>query len=294
MQNAITAFFKEPLEKILCVLGTGFYLLAFCEISVVDKVWDFKLVRSPNWFLLFIGTAFLVFVAWRNRPPRIGSISMNSVKDGFQLRLAPGHIISVIAGQIEDAKSSEHAAVVLPANTAFDDQCIRDKRSALGAFFLTHFPEGIAEIQSSIRKAVSSACDKEEEHFEKAPPGTTILIDRPLGSPYRIIVTAVTALDDATGIKADTLSLIASVKQVFRIASRNRFSFLTMPVMGTGHGGLDFKSALSLILVQCIHCMQHEGAHHVRNVTVVVYDPEKQRRSLMATVIRSVESITRS
>lgn len=144
-----------------------------------------------------------------------------------------------------------------------------------------------------IRDAALRTCGENEESFRSAPSGTTIFLDKPLGSAFRIMVTAVTTEDPQQGVTADTLSLISSVKQVFRLASQNRISSVTMPVMGTGHGGLDFKAALSLLLVQCMYSMQYEGYHHVREAIIVVYDPDRKNKDLIARVVQSFGIMTR-
>ena len=82
---------------------------------------------------------------------------------------------------------------------------------------------------------------------------------------------------DGAGIQADTLSLIISLKNVLRFAADRRLAELWMPVMGTGHGGLNFSVALSMILLQLYHGLLHEGFHSIKRVVVVVHDPEKKR-----------------
>lgn len=59
--------------------------------------------------------------------------------------------LNVRLGRIEDVPAGEHDAVVLPANEYFDDECVRDERSALVAFVQKHFATRITELQVLIR-----------------------------------------------------------------------------------------------------------------------------------------------
>jgi hypothetical protein len=292
MANWLKTVLQIPIDTLLLVSGIVFVSLSFDPIRYHNEQWDFIIKPTPNWILLFVGIVILGLFFWRNHKQPFLDASIDKIKDGSRLIFDSNHAISIITGRIEDFKGNEHSAVVLPANTSFDDKCIRDKQSALGSFFLRHFPNGIVDIQRLIMDAAITACGKTEQPFKSAPPGTTIMLDNPFGSSFRIMITAITIIDPEHGIIADTLSLISSVKQVFRLASLNRISSLTLPVMGTGHGGLDFKVALSLLLVQCMYSMQHEGAHHVRNVTIVVFDPENRKQDIIAKVVRSVGNLT--
>lgn len=292
MPKWLTAILALSLDRLLLLACVSLIILSFDPIRYQNNKFDFCLNKLPNLWLFVPSIFLLILFFWRQRDQRLRKTSTESIRNGYRLRFNSNHSISVKTGDIVDFNGGEHAAVILPANTSFDDQCIRDDRSALGSFCKKHFPNGIDRIQKVIREAAIEACKATEETFTSAPTGTTILLNNPLGSAFKIMISAVTTIDPEQGITADTLSLLASVKQVFRVASQNRISSLTMPVMGTGHGGLDFKAALSLLLVQCMYSMQYEGAHHVHDVTVIIYDPEGSKRNLMDQVIQAVGKLT--
>lgn len=82
------------------------------------------------------------------RSPRVQKIT-----NGLQIKLSADQIIDVVVGEIQEISvDTSHGAVVLPANTSFDDECIRDKRSALGAVFQKHFPNSIEQVQQLIKE----------------------------------------------------------------------------------------------------------------------------------------------
>lgn len=291
MWKAVTEFCKQSTDKILCIFAGLFLLLAFCDLSYQKETWSFSLQAVPNWMLVLLGCGFVTLFLLRNRVSKGSKVRGKKVENGFEVRIDSRHLVRIITGGIEDCQPGDHRAVVLPANTAFDDECIRDTRSALGSFFMAHFPSGIEDIQGAITTAAREICSPDAEGAIDAPVGTTIVLRKPLGSDFNILVTAVTTIDEKAGIQADTLSVIAAVKQVLRVASQNRISAIAMPVLGTGHGGLDFKVALSLLLAECLQSIVHGGAHHVTEVTVVVYDPEGARASAIRSVVTTLENM---
>ena len=283
---------KVPLEKLALILGCAFFLLAFNPVSY-DKGWVFKLNVQPNWWLLGLGIVLITIPLYRIVKTRIpGSPRVKQITNGLRIKLSADHIIDVVVGEIQEISvDTSHGAVVLPANTSFDDECIRDPRSALGAFFQKHFPSGIENVQQLIQEKLQRLSTSNTCGVSEYSPGTTILLEKPLGSEHRVLITAVTRFSPKDGIHADTQSLAASVKSVFKASAGHRLSELFMPVIGTGHGGLDFGTGLALVLLHSIHCIRHEGTHHIKHLTVVVFDPNSHKRKQMENVVRLVSTI---
>ena len=216
------------------------------------------------------------------------------IEAGFRLSLSPRHSIDILTGAIQTAKPDpKHGAVVLPANTAFDDACIYDDRSALGAFLQAHFGTRIDQVKALIKAELEKTAVGIGECPKKYPAGTVIYLDGPLDTKHRIIITGVTVKLEGAGIQADTLSLIASLKNVLRLAADKRLTEIWMPVMGTGHGGLDFSVALSMILLQLDHGLLHEGFHSIERVVIVVHDPDGKRASQIEKLAQAYPFLTR-
>jgi hypothetical protein len=58
--------------------------------------------------------------------------------------------IQVRMGRIEECECADDCLIALPANEFFDDACIHDSRSALGAYMQHHFSGRIPEIQALV------------------------------------------------------------------------------------------------------------------------------------------------
>ena len=99
-------------------------------------------------------------------------------------------------------------AVVLPANEFFDDACIVDRRSALGAFVTHHFPDEIdafKQIVAAERRSLRPILVEREtgQLQESYGVGTSIYLPLPLDSDLQIILTAATRKRAGEGIKAE-------------------------------------------------------------------------------------------
>lgn len=66
-------FIQQSTDKIVLLVGVLFLLLSFSNVSYQAEKWSFALTRAPNWILLIIGCAMLVFFFWSNLSQRLGS-----------------------------------------------------------------------------------------------------------------------------------------------------------------------------------------------------------------------------
>lgn len=284
--------FEASADRLALIFGSLFLLLSVLRVSHPEGKLTVDVVGRPSLWLFPVGLGLLGAFVWLTSRARLQKVSARRIEKGYRILVGTSLRVDVVTGAIEHADPlGDHSAIVLPANTTFDDECIKDKESSLGAFFQKHFPEGISQIHAMIRAEACRTLGEAPENFREAPEGTTIFLDKPLGSSYKIFITAVTTASPGSAIKADTPSLIAAIKSVCRLAAQHRISHLYMPVLGTGHGGLDFSSALAFLLVQVANCVRREGTHHIGELTVLVYDPEGRKAGLVDRVVHSVIGI---
>jgi flagellar assembly factor FliW len=48
-----------------------------------------------------------------------------------------------------------------------------------------------------------------------------------------------------------------------------------MPIIGTGHGGMKPNFSLMLICIQYFLSIYHSQNHHVKELSIIVFDPDK-------------------
>src|SRR5271169_485210 len=107
--------------------------------------------------LLLISAAGFAFTLWSSRATdgdHTGTgLDLTKVKDdnGVLSTKVSGWEIKVVEGRIEEYSHNSRVAVVLPCNEYFDDNCIGDTRSALGAY-VNRSIEGQASALSKLIK----------------------------------------------------------------------------------------------------------------------------------------------
>ena len=217
---------------------------------------------------------------------------VDRIPDGYSVKIE-SRTLNIKFGRIELlAESSDENLCALPANEYFDDDCIHDKRSALGAFMQHHFQERIIEIQDLVRASLPKG---EHEQFEKQPGlkltsygiGTRAFLDKPLSTSMRIAMVSVSTHRANVGIRADAAYIFACARSLYELMANRRMSRLYIPVMGSGHGGLRPETAVVYMLAAFGELQRRTGSH-LKEVNIVVY-----RRDELADPSISEETVVR-
>jgi len=152
--------------------------------------------------------------------------------------------VRVRFGDIRSCDSKEPGSVVaLPANEFFDDDCIRDGRSALGAYMKHAFCDQIADIQKLIAQKLANAPSElvEREYNERAMSyglAKCVHLKDPLSSGRNLMLVSVTTKRAGVGLRSEARYLFAAMKAICQEMNDGRLSDLYLPVMGSGHVGL--------------------------------------------------------
>jgi O-acetyl-ADP-ribose deacetylase (regulator of RNase III) len=239
--------------------------------------------------------------AIRREGPRRGSrdvttllakVRAHDCGSSFDLR---GTQIEVSRGLIQDAASDDETGIVLPANEFFDDDCVNDPNSALGAF-VQHFFEGqVPAFQQLVAHALAGRPTTRVQKrsgvtAESYGVGECVVLDRPLGKPLRMLLVAVTTDRHPQGLQSDMHCVVDGVRKVLVEAHQHRIWRLAMPLMGAGHGGLTPELSLSTMLLALADAI-HVGVRGPASVTILVYpDPKtpSSRRSLSLDAIQDI------
>jgi O-acetyl-ADP-ribose deacetylase (regulator of RNase III) len=122
------------------------------------------------------------------------------------------------------------------------------------------------------------------ENKKCADIGETILLPMYEGN-NNILISAVTQDLPNIGIQANALGIITAVKNALSICSENRYSSITMPIIGTGHGGINHSISLALICLQYFVSLHYSQNHHVKELVIIVFDPYRRlERNIFLTV----------
>lgn len=201
---------------------------------------------------------------------------VRKTKDGYSTTLGTMKI-EVSLGRIEEFDCrAKNCLIALPANEFFDDDCIHDSNSALGAFVQYHFKERITDVQALVKDALVNAPSKK---VEKKPRefafsygiGKCIFLDCPLSLNLRIAKVAVTTQRADMGLQADATYIFKAVESIHNIMTNNRLTHLHIPILGSGHGGLKKEVSLICMLIALGELYRKPLGHNLKYVNIVVF-----------------------
>ena len=223
-----------------------------------------------------------------------GSTAIRKTSNGYCTDLG-SMTVHVHLGRIENSIDDDATCLdALPANEYFDDECIHDANSALGAYMQHFFCDQIPAIDQLV---ADSLANRRTERVEKRPEqfadsfgvGQCVFLDRPLGSPKRIAMVAVTTQRANVGLHADPAFIFAAADSLCRVMANYRLARLRIPIIGSGHGGLKPEVSFVCMLI-AFGALSHKPAgRHLRDLEIVVF-----RRDENAVPQISEDTIRRS
>jgi O-acetyl-ADP-ribose deacetylase (regulator of RNase III) len=290
----INVVFKKNIIPIIILT------LLFVFISVILSSYEFsyneKLAVSPKdeKDILFIVIALILLLCFVGLVVKYlfnnGIFNKERMKYSYVIDIDENHKIMIKQGDISLYKGDTNKVILLPANTSFDEKCITDSNSALGSYFRENYPD---RIENTRRTIIEEATRKFSLSTEKpcADVGDTILLSNYDGEKVNILISAVTQDIPSIGIQANAIGIISSIKNVISLCSEKRYSSVTMPIIGTGHGGIKPNISLVLICIQYFLSVYHSQNHHVRELSIIVFDQGKQLKNDINEAVMSLKKI---
>lgn len=185
--------------------------------------------------------------------------------------------VRVEVGRIQDCQSTDTRAVIaLPANEYFDDECISDTNSSLGAFVQHHFKNSVADF---IRQVSAELIDVPSQRVPRAERridesygiGETILLSK-LQPDYRLILVSATTERTGVGLRAEPHFLYAALESVIEKMNEHRLNHLVMPVFGSGHGGMPLPVAILFNLLAARSILAEGLGRNIKEIRIVVFE----------------------
>jgi hypothetical protein len=179
--------------------------------------------------------------------------------------------IEVAFGRIEDCRTGAVDEVVgLPANEYFDDECLKDTRSSLGAFVQAVYGDRFDAFTTEVRKELDGLPVQRVPRAERRIDGIgQAILVRGL-SPSVILVSATTERT-GIGLRAEPHFLCAALQGIVEAMNANRHSTLFVPVLGSGHGGMPVAVALLFNLLALRSILNEDVGRKIKRVRVVVF-----------------------
>lgn len=302
---------KQKYPVILVVLGFFLTLVSYFEVEDITKL-QFSRSSSPIYPLFFIGLLLIIistfiylyeeFTIDKNFSKIFfksqKSVRVIKTKNGFS-SFINSSLISIIFGRIESIKRDmDSSLVILPANEFFDDECINDKRSALGAFIQSEYLNKTESIQylinGKLQKIPYKNVEKESGVFQLSYGiGTGIYLEQPLSSKNKILFLSVTTKRAGEGLRTEVAYIFEAINQIQRIVADKRLSSVYMPLIGSGHGGLRKEVALFSILLAVCNVLTRTSSQSIKEFNIVIFQADKEKQpSIQPDLVKRLLKIT--
>ena len=117
-----------------------------------------------------------------------------------------------------------------------------------------------------------------------------IPLSNPWGQECNLFFTAATEVINAK-ISTNPERIEQVLKSIFDLAAEKRFSKIYMPVIGTGHGGMDVSAAILLIVAAFVHYCHKGDCHIIKNLVIVTFKADIRRMKMIQKVAEAVKQI---
>jgi hypothetical protein len=261
------AILLAPVTNVICVAGIVLIVIAFADYDKTNGlILHGQLHVAPSiagFVLILVGALLFYFTnGARTKNTRLDFVKGVEVRRGTLLiRIHVGEIQSI-------ATTTGTTAIVLPSNTTFVDDCATDKRTAMGAFFLDRFPERAGTLPSIFSSILMNLGLKPDESGQ-FKIGTTIVLPDEFAKPAKIVITAATVRATGTGMTSNPHVICSSVEGILKCTADQRIDTIYLPILGSGHGGVDKGIALLFLLLSILH--YSKVYHHIKQIQIVVH-----------------------
>ncbi len=202
--------------------------------------------------------------------------------------------VFIETGRIQNCLPADSRGVIaLPANEYFDDECITDTNSSLGAFVQHHFKDSVADfvrqVQAQLGDVPSQRVPRAERRIDESYGiGETVFLQHP--PDYRLILVSATTERTGIGLRAEPHFLYAGLEGIAEAMNERRLNSLTMPVLGSGHGGMPLPIAILFNLLAVRSILAEDLGRHMREVRIIVFDGDAKgiARTTMNNIVSHV------
>ena len=302
MTEVLKELVKQPYWVLTLVLGV---VAVTFPCVTIDK--DYRWISHPpsTLYPVIIGIGLLVtsvagfgWTLWSKRPTNadpVGGLDLTRVKEsnGVLSTTVGGCEIRVVEGRLEDHTGDAEVTVALPCNEYFDDRCVEDKGSALGAYVNRVF-EGqgtafVSLMKDECRKKFGVGEEQQKTDDERATsfgPGRCVLLVKPLGRSVSVALVSTTTQRAGEGLAARISYLFDGTRELVTRLANARLNKVLMPILGAGHGGIDPPLAFVGLLLAIAEAARYgQGGQRLKTATIVVFKRDEDSAADVDKVI---------
>lgn len=278
--------FNKLIEKVpvlLMICGAIFIAVALIKFEISEKgkiVSVIETMNSTNLILLIIGIMLILFGLIlhliESSAFHFGKKNFRFKKvktDKYSIKVENNHIVNIIYGTIIDFQEyDKDSLVILPANDKFDDKCVDDRKSVLGAFVNSLYPNDNNTFKDKIKAEVTK---RGKELFEIGEWIYLHALDET--KQFNAGIIAVTHLTEEDTIVANPENIMLAFNGIFKMMEQKRPHKVFIPLIGSGHGGLSPQSSLLYLLVSTIQNMKKVNGNKMKEANIIIYKKDNHR-----------------
>lgn len=289
------AIFKRPLKVLLGLAGIFLIISSVMQLLENDK-YCLKTLAYSSWNIpvLSLGVILLaISVIWHIASdvsmPLIWTVftKVKKIDGGLSVNI-DNATINVKFGKMEEQLINKQTTLVaLPANEFFDDECIKDNRSSLGAFVMHNFSNRVHEIQVLAHNELATRSHQlvnlSDGSVKKSYDiGSSVYLDSPLNTAFKIAFVSVTTVREDEGIKSKAVYVLRAVETIHTLMNNHRINNIVVPILGSGHGGLTPEVSLISMLIGFAEAIRKPSGHHIKNVDIIVFKKDKSTKPIVS------------
>lgn len=266
-----------PLWMFLMIIASIILVFSMFEFKISGGVFSSKPI-TPVFYEGLITSGVIFALAFATIITRnlsgsalIADIAVGRRKNSLML----GKIkVEILFGEIQSVDTAE--LIILPANEFFDDECISDVRSSLGAYFQSKAPGRTEAVRTAVtahlrQKAQVTAQRVLNHKGESALAyeiGTVVPVKGVDGITEPVALVSTTTHRADEGLVAREEYVFSVLRGVSRYCGDNRIKSIAIPLIGSGHGQLTPRVSLIAIL-QAINSIS--STSFLTDVKIVVF-----------------------
>jgi hypothetical protein len=188
-------------------------------------------------------------------------------------------MVHVEAGLIQDHPTNG-SVVALPANEYFDDECVTDMKSALGAYVDHHFKDSdefLRQVRAQLKNLPSQRVPRGERLIDNSYGIGQAIFLGGLAPGHPVILVSATTERAAVGLRAEPHFLYAAMQGIIETMNDKRVYSLVIPVLGSGHGGIPLTVALLFNLLALRSCLASKPGLKMDELRIVIFEGEKAK-----------------
>lgn len=302
--DALKALVKQPFWIVALAIGG---ILVALSCASFDKQEHWSAHAPDSYWLLGIGLGLLGlsagaygFAQWLNYITRKdllegAGLDLTKVRevDGVISTRVGGCEIRIVCGRIEDQRLDAKTAMVLPCNEYFDNLCVEDTGTALGAYVHRNFDGDAGEFAELISKqcveTLGTGTHYQKTDHERAVSfgiGRCLLLQSPLNHSVTVALVSTATQRAGQGLAARISYLFDAMRGLVARLADARLASITMPILGSGKGGIHAPLALVGLLLAVAEAARYsEAGRQLKTVTVVVFQADRNQPAVVDPVV---------